>query len=234
MSNPATLAQSSAHTDILTYYDQLASTYDENRFANTYGRFIHAEEEALLRKLLVNREGQVLDVGCGTGRLLPFATHGIDISPNMIEEARQKFPDKKLSVSDGESLPFEADHFDAVFSFHVVMHLDVRKTHAMLREAHRVLKPGGRLVFDFPSRKRRKLTQTEQPDWHGANELTLAEVLELSASDWKLRSMTGILFLPIHRFPKAIRMKMLLPDRWLNRSPWKEYASYLAVELEKR
>lgn len=234
MSNPAALAQSTAHTDILTYYDQLASTYDEDRFANTYGRFIHAEERALLHKLLNEQTGPVLDVGCGTGRLLSFATHGADISPNMIEVAKQKFPEKELAVSDGDSLPFESGHFDAVFSFHVVMHLNIRKTHALLSEAHRVLKPGGRLIFDFPSRKRRKLTNTEQPDWHGANELTLAEVLELCDSHWKLRSMTGMLFLPIHRFPRALRKALLLPDQWLNRSPWKEYASYLAVELEKR
>lgn len=229
-----TLSTSDHHSSILSYYDQLAPTYDEHRFGNTYGQFIHRQEQALLKRLLSSRQGPVLDVGCGTGRLLDFATHGVDISPNMVEVAQQKFPDKSLQISDGDAMPFDASLFNTLFSFHVVMHLNVQKTHALLTDAHRVLKPGGRFIFDFPSGKRRQLTRTEQPDWHGANELTLSDIRELSSTQWKVRSVTGILFLPIHRFPKAMRMLLVKPDQWLNRSPFKEYASYLAIELEKQ
>lgn len=43
----------------------------------------------------------------------------------------------------------------------------------------------------------------------------------------------GVLFLPIHRFPVWLRQPVRWLDRLLCRSPWREYASYLVVKIQK-
>ncbi|WP_139423771.1 methyltransferase domain-containing protein [Chryseobacterium mulctrae] len=39
----------------------------------------------------------MLDLGCGRGRLLNFATHGVDFSQEMLNIAQEKFPYKQLN-----------------------------------------------------------------------------------------------------------------------------------------
>jgi len=58
--------------EIVAYCDQLASTYDADRFANSYGQFIDRRERQILK---ANR---ILDIGCCTGRLTNCATHGCE------------------------------------------------------------------------------------------------------------------------------------------------------------
>jgi ubiquinone/menaquinone biosynthesis C-methylase UbiE len=96
----------------------------------------------------------VLDVGCGTGRLVAeLARHssvwGIDASPEMLAVARQRVPDKvKLKLGQGESPPFKAGWFDRVV-YWLVVHLLERPE--AFRAAHRLLAPGGRaciVTFD--------------------------------------------------------------------------------------
>lgn len=85
------------------YYEQLAPRYDQDRFGNSYGRYIDAMERAILRKWLAAIPPQeVVDIGCGTGRLLDFAMTGVDASPAMLQVAADKYPNRRLIHS---SLP---------------------------------------------------------------------------------------------------------------------------------
>lgn len=220
--------------EIHQYYDQLAADYDENRFGNSYGQFIDWQERRVLDRLIGERRGQqVLDMGCGTGRLLDYATHGVDLSKNMIAEAAKKYPQKQLQVAGAADTGLAAGSFDLVYSFHVIMHLDRESTQKMLAEAMRLLKPGGRFIFDVPSKKRRQLTRYQAKGWHGANSYSMEEIKTLAAPDWQIRSHQGILFFPLHQFPAPIRRPLLYPDLLLGRSPFREYASYLVIELVK-
>lgn len=75
--------------DIKEYYNKLASKYDQSRFANSYGKFIHIQEKRILTKYLGQLQNQKnLDLACGTGRFLNFASHGIDASEEMIKQAK--------------------------------------------------------------------------------------------------------------------------------------------------
>lgn len=103
--------------------------------------------------LLSAKEGElILDAGCGTGRhltqLLLAGTMpiGIDFSWGMLNAAHRNCPGVDLALADLERpLPFQPVSFDAVLCSLIGEHLS--ELPALSQEFHRVLKPGGRLVF---------------------------------------------------------------------------------------
>lgn len=104
------------------------------------------------------REGQrLLDVGCGPGSITvdlaalvdPGEVIGIDAAPTALDQARALAAERgvrnvRFEEADVYSLPFEADSFDVVYAHQVLQHLQ-RPVDA-LREARRVLRPGGLLA----------------------------------------------------------------------------------------
>lgn len=95
----------------------------------------------------------LLDAGCGTGPMLKLLTDdyhdahftGIDLTPKMIEVAREKnLPNTQLVVGDCENLPFDADSFDVVICCESFHHYPNPQN--FFNSAARVLRPGGRLI----------------------------------------------------------------------------------------
>ena len=117
--------------------------------------------EAYLDKLDLT-QACVLDVGCGTGvaaraiaRRRGFAgsTTGVDHSPALIEVAHRLAAAEGLDdrttfdVADGQALPYVDESFDVVIAHTTLSH--VTAPSVALREARRVLRPGGSLaIFD--------------------------------------------------------------------------------------
>jgi MPBQ/MSBQ methyltransferase len=112
--------------------------------------------EALVDQLVervTNKGGRILDVACGLGacaqRLMrtyaPELITGINISEAQIAEARKRCPGCTFQVMDATKLQFPDTHFDAVICVEAAFHFDTRDD--FLREAFRVLKPGGSLVL---------------------------------------------------------------------------------------
>jgi SAM-dependent methyltransferase len=106
------------------------------------------------------RGRRVLEVGCGAGTdLVQFARHGaiatgIDLSESAIGLAAANVSQSRLAatllVADGEALPFASQTFDLVYAHGVVQYT----THdrALVTECRRVLKPGGRAIFQVYNR----------------------------------------------------------------------------------
>lgn len=100
---------------------------------------------------------EVLEVGCGgspEAHLLDmFETYtGTDFSSTGLDVARTKFEDFRERVkfveTDAVSMPFRDESFDAVYSAHMIYHIEDRASQvAALREMLRVLRPGGSLIL---------------------------------------------------------------------------------------
>jgi SAM-dependent methyltransferase len=114
---------------------------------------------------VVNFEGyggrRVLDVGCGVGNdLARFARAGaevigLDLAPTSIELARRNFQQRELAgeflIGNGEDMDLPDDAFDLVYC-HTVLHFTPRPQ-AMVREIHRVLRPGGQAILMTVNRR---------------------------------------------------------------------------------
>ena len=60
---------------VVEYYNDLSERYDLDRFDNSYGAYVDAQERRILRRWLAPMgQGKILDLACGTGRLLDLAT----------------------------------------------------------------------------------------------------------------------------------------------------------------
>ena len=116
----------------------------------------HSQSMQMLIELSrVLTSDDVLDVACGPGlvacEIAPHARHvtGIDITPQMIEQAKERQKDKQLSnlswqVGDVLPLPFPDAHFSVVltrYSFHHFLN-----PATVLAEMLRVCKPGGKVM----------------------------------------------------------------------------------------
>ncbi len=134
-------------------YDDLAARYDRR-----WARYTR-ESLDLFRPLLAGREaGRVLDLGCGTGAMLPLLGAwgvgvgrytGVDLSPEMLRAAAGKaaavaYP-ADFAAASADALPFRDAAFDTVVSASS-LHFWARPE-AALAEARRVLRPGGRLLL---------------------------------------------------------------------------------------
>jgi SAM-dependent methyltransferase len=70
----------------------------------------------------------------------------IDISQLALDITRQKIPDAKTLLGSICDAPLESNTFDAIFSAHVIYHIDAKQQEQAVREMIRLTKPGGRVV----------------------------------------------------------------------------------------
>ena len=216
------------------YYEEIAADYDSSRFNNSYGRYIDTQEREILSQWLANyKDKTVLDLACGSGRFLNFATDGLDVSGNMLQIANNKYPDKNLILASADNIPLAPNSYDVVFCLHLFMHLSKEKIQSILNECHRILRPNGILVFDIPSALRRKLISYKPESWHGATSFNLENIRQMCAERWQLEELIGVAFFPIHRLPPKSRQLLLPLDKLMCHSFIKVMSSYYMVKLIK-
>jgi SAM-dependent methyltransferase len=110
----------------------------------------HFHRDAFLG--LVPAPGRLtLDIGCGEGRLaadlagLAHRVVGIDVSPTLIEAAREAHPTVDFRLADAAALPVDDAAADLAVAF-MSLH-DMHDAAGALREVARVLEPGGRFCI---------------------------------------------------------------------------------------
>jgi len=171
-----------ARADAHFYVAFAAPEQSEEDFRSTAAEVVPAIERELVR--LPPAGGGVrrgLEIGCGPGRLmLPMSRHfseihGVDVSDEMIALAGERLrdcPAAQVHVTSGADLAiFADDYFDFVYSFIVFQHIPERAIVLnYLREAHRVLKPGGILFCQLAGRPApRSEALKESATWAGCH-----------------------------------------------------------------
>lgn len=130
------------------FFDRWAPCYDF-LFTTVFYQAVH---QRLLEFVELPTSADILDIGCGTGRLLNRLAKqfpqvqgtGLDLSPEMIKEAKDKnIYGSRLQFLQGnvEALPFPDSAFDAVFC--TISFLHYPHPELVLAEIKRVLRPGG-------------------------------------------------------------------------------------------
>ncbi len=110
----------------------------------------------LIRRYARLERAHVLDVGCGIGAYvekfaaLDARAFGVDVDVDKLARARREKNLARLAVAVSENLPAPENFFDAVLLHEVIEH--VADDRATIREACRVVKPGGRVIVFAPNR----------------------------------------------------------------------------------
>lgn len=136
-------------------WDRLGSSYD--RVAGKYEtRFLHElrgkpRDRELLEAFAVSVRDPVVEVGCGPGQIGDFVRRrgrtvvGIDLSAEMAKLANGRL-DGALA-GDMRALPLATEGCGGVLAFYSLIHVRRSEVVAVLREFHRVLRPGGRALL---------------------------------------------------------------------------------------
>jgi len=163
---------------------------------------------------------RTLDLGCGEGRFsrdlraMGHRVVGLDVSVSMLDAARRAEPAIPVCLADASRTPFADGSFDLVIAFMSLQ--DVDEAAAAIREAARVLEPGGRLclavVHPISSAGR---FETDEPD--SAFRVDIAYLDVSYIEDTVVRDGLQVLFpsahRPLHFYVDAITNAGLLIDR---------------------
>jgi demethylmenaquinone methyltransferase/2-methoxy-6-polyprenyl-1,4-benzoquinol methylase len=172
-----------------SFYGDIHSTYDRVNRIFTFGQDKVWRSRAVA-ELLSKQPRSLLDLCTGTGDFILETARkaekgaelrGLDFSPEMLEIARQKYHKLKgheplvpveFHEGDAGDMPFSDASFDALGITFGIRNLVYQNSRAdqHLREIHRVLRPGGRLVVLESSRP-------ENPVWRFFNTLYLRFIL---------------------------------------------------------
>ncbi|QII06830.1 class I SAM-dependent methyltransferase [Rhodococcoides fascians A25f] len=138
-----------------TAYDTVAESYADLVRHELDGRHLELGLLATFADRVLG--GEVLEVGCGSGRItehlhqLGLDVTGIDLSPNMVEVARREFPHLTFRVGSMESLAAADCSVAGIVAWYSIIHTPLEHLPAIFAELNRVLTPGGLLLIAFQS-----------------------------------------------------------------------------------
>lgn len=142
----------SALERLCTSYDKIAREYSRRSF----GELAHKPADCEILDIFIQRaQGIVCDLGCGPGQVARYLADrgrevvGVDVSAGMVAEARRLNPDVTFLQADMRQLPVEDEAWGGIVAFYSLIHVVRKEVPSLLKELHRVLKPGGQLLVSF-------------------------------------------------------------------------------------
>jgi ubiquinone/menaquinone biosynthesis C-methylase UbiE len=135
-------------------YDRVADEYARRMFHELDGKPF--DREQLMRfASSVDGLGAVCDIGCGPGHVARFLrdagtdVFGLDLSPQMIAQARQLSPDIEFRQGNMLALDLEDGTLAGITAFYAIVNIPAESLPLAFAEMHRVLKPEGLLLISF-------------------------------------------------------------------------------------
>lgn len=218
------------------YNEDLAEVYDRRHFGGRSGQFILRKDCAALEALLLPAPGKILDIPCGTGiytaQLVArgYTVIAADASEPMLEITAQRETGARTKLCSIHELPFDDNTFDATITLRLFSHFGRQDSLLALRELRRVIKTGGRIIFDsfrWTPRRWPLLRRFMAQDY--IQEIAPSDVERLirEAGLRIVARETRYLFSPIwqrklpYRVLKGLTaLEARLPERWLLRTFW--------------
>ncbi len=173
-------------------YDEFYASGDFRQFPRAESAFVRA----LVRRYDLAAGASALDVGCGTGKYAGYLAKsdlnatGIDLSPQAIRVARERFPECTFDVGNAEQLPVPEGSFDLVFSsgLSLLNEPDLSVLRPLMEHMVSRAKPGGLIVLvkttGLTGRQAKKNTRLDHTlgALRGLLELPGVEVLDAGAT----------------------------------------------------
>jgi ubiquinone/menaquinone biosynthesis C-methylase UbiE len=133
-------------------YDQLAEEYATHLFNELENKPFDRET---LDRFAGGVSGQVCDMGCGPGHVARHlhdagvTVFGLDLSTQMLEQARQRNPDIRFREGNMLALDLEESSLAGITAFYAIVNLPPESWPQVFREMKRVLQPNGLLLLAF-------------------------------------------------------------------------------------
>ncbi|MFI1676734.1 class I SAM-dependent DNA methyltransferase [Streptomyces sp. NPDC020607] len=151
-----TITPSTHLTQTADAYDSIATVYaglprDDLRSPS----LDHAWITAFAERVRAEGGGPVAEFGCGPGpvtallRDLGLNAFGVDLSPAMIDLAREAYPGIRFEVGSTEALTLPGEELGGIVSWYSLIHTPPQELPSYFAEFHRALAPGGHLVLAF-------------------------------------------------------------------------------------
>lgn len=158
------LAPAEMRRRVRASYDRIGPAYERRRQSDG--------DVALLVDLAARLSpgDRVLDAGCGAGVPVTetlartFEVVGVDFSAAQLELASENVPAAEFLRQDVTSLGLQGGTFDAVCMYYTLFNVPREEHRALLADLHRVLRPGGLLLFDAG---RNSCRRKHEADWLG-------------------------------------------------------------------
>jgi SAM-dependent methyltransferase len=136
-----------------------AGSIARRQFSRNVAQGLWSDELNCISLLKDSQRQAVLDLGIGGGRTTAELSQifenylGTDYSPTLIDEARKRFPDKRLEVLDARSISFHQEYDCVMFSFNGIDYIDYQSRVEVQKRIYASLRPGGLFIYSSHNMK---------------------------------------------------------------------------------
>ena len=187
----------------IDFWDEVWRKYPETEIV--YGTEKGKKRLQFYANLLPQKNGLLLDVGCGDGKMKPYVKNYVGLEPS--KNALRNFKAVRVCAI-AEHLPFKDETFNHVLACEVIEHIVERNI--VLREVYRILKPKGEFIMSSPYGKEPyHISQSTPCTGHGVRDTTYIDGrFNVEYLTWLLTkngfNITSITLLEMNNVPNNI------------------------------